>query len=216
MLWLIQRAAELHADKHPDAPGEVNDSTISTNVGADRLLPRFGFEECRYFFDMKRSLDQAVPEVPLADGLRLVPFDMSMDETLRVTHYEVFVDHWGSTPKDEGSWKPGLLGAQQVGHPPLATLNRRIRSDAWRWRGAPGSTAHWQRRRRRNRDRACDSSAAEYALIHGIGNIGIRHTGRSTAQFGIRSMWRTIEWDQCHGHRLHPYRKATRNPGIRS
>ena len=61
---------------------------------------------------MKRSLDQAVPEVPLADGLRLVPFDMSMDETLRVTHNEVFLDHWGSTPKDEESWKIEVTGAR--------------------------------------------------------------------------------------------------------
>ena len=112
MPWLIQRAAKLHADKHPDAPGEVSNSTISTNVGADRLLKRFGFEECRYFFDMKRSLHQAVPEVPLADGLRLVPFNTSMDEALRVTHNEVFLDHWGSTPEDEKSWQTWFTGAR--------------------------------------------------------------------------------------------------------
>jgi mycothiol synthase len=112
MPWLIQRAAELHADKHPDVPGEVSNRTISTNIGADRLLKRFGFEECRYFFEMKRSLDQAVPQVPLAARLRLVPFNMSMDEALRVTHNEVFLDHWGSTPKDEESWKTWVTGAR--------------------------------------------------------------------------------------------------------
>jgi GNAT superfamily N-acetyltransferase len=61
---------------------------------------------------MKRSLDQAVPTVPLADGLRLVPFNMSMDEALRVTHNEVFLDHWGWTPKDEESWKTWFTGAR--------------------------------------------------------------------------------------------------------
>ena len=112
MPWLIQRAAVVYADMHPDAPGEVDNSAISTNIGADRLLQKFGFKECRYFFDMKRSLDQAVPEPPLADGLRLVPFDMSMDETLRVAHNEVFLDHWGSTPKDEKSWNTWVTGAR--------------------------------------------------------------------------------------------------------
>jgi len=112
MHWLIERAAELHAVKHPDAPGEVGNSAISTNIGADRLLQKFGFEECRYFFDMKRSLDLAVPQVQLADGVRLVPFDMSMDEALRATHNEVFLDHWGSTPKDEESWKIEVTGAR--------------------------------------------------------------------------------------------------------
>ena len=33
MHWLIERAAELHAVKHPDAPGEVGNSAISTNIG---------------------------------------------------------------------------------------------------------------------------------------------------------------------------------------
>ena len=37
MHWLIGRAGELHAVKHPDAPGEVGNSAISTNIGADRL-----------------------------------------------------------------------------------------------------------------------------------------------------------------------------------
>lgn len=110
--WLIRRAGELHADKHPDTPGEVDNSVISTNIGADRLLRRFGFEECRYFFDMKRPLNEELPEVPAVDGLRLVPFDVSMDEALRTTHNEVFLDHWASTPMDEASWKVWVTGCR--------------------------------------------------------------------------------------------------------
>ena len=67
MPWLIRRACELHLEKHPDATGEVSNSAISTNVGADRLLQKFGFEQRRYFFDMKRPVDQPVPEVALTD-----------------------------------------------------------------------------------------------------------------------------------------------------
>jgi ribosomal protein S18 acetylase RimI-like enzyme len=112
MPWLIRRAGELHLEKHPEAPGEVSNGAISTNIGADRLLQKFGFDERRYFFDMKRPLDQPVPEVALADGLRMVPFDPSINETLRVTHSEVFLDHWGSTPKDPESWKTWFTGAR--------------------------------------------------------------------------------------------------------
>jgi ribosomal protein S18 acetylase RimI-like enzyme len=110
MPWLIRRAGELHVEKHPEAAGEVGNGALSTNIGADRLLRKFGFEERRYFFDMKRGLDEPVPEVALADGLRMVPFDASMDEALRVTHNEVFLDHWGSTPKDPESWKTWFTG----------------------------------------------------------------------------------------------------------
>ncbi|MEI8407990.1 MULTISPECIES: GNAT family N-acetyltransferase [unclassified Kribbella] len=112
MPWLIKRAGELHATKHPEAPGEVTSNRISTNVGAERLFQKFGFEERRYFFDMKRPLDQPVPEVTLEDGLRLVPFDMSIDEALRLTHNEVFTDHWGSTPRDPDSWKTWFTGGR--------------------------------------------------------------------------------------------------------
>ncbi len=112
MPWLIRRASELHLEKHPDAAGEVRNGAISTNIGADRLLQMFGFEERRYFFAMKRPLDQPVPEVPLAGGLRIVPFDRSIDELLRVTHNEIFRDHWGSTPKDPESWKTWFTGAR--------------------------------------------------------------------------------------------------------
>ena len=112
MRWLIRRAGEVHAAKHPDAAGEVTSGTISTNAGADRLLRNFGFEETRYFFDMKRPLDQPVPEVALADGFRLEAFDPSIDEALRLTHNEVFRDHWGSTPRDAESWKVWNTGAR--------------------------------------------------------------------------------------------------------
>ena len=57
---------------------------------------------------MKRSLLHAVPEIPRAEGLQVVPFDSSMDEVLRVTHNEVFADHWGETPVDEATWKAWL------------------------------------------------------------------------------------------------------------
>ena len=112
MPWLIHRAGELHAAKHPDAPGEVGNGTISTNTGADRLLRNFGFEEARYFFEMKRPLDQPVPEGALPDGFRLEVFDPSIDEALRLTHNEVFRDHWGSTPRDAESWRVRFTGAR--------------------------------------------------------------------------------------------------------
>lgn len=112
MHWIIQRAGELHAAKHPDVPGVVSSGTITTNVGADRMLRQLGFEESRYFFDMKRPLDQAVPEVAMPEGFRLERFDPSLDEALRVTHNEAFRDHWGSTPLDQDSWRARLTGGR--------------------------------------------------------------------------------------------------------
>jgi mycothiol synthase len=112
LTWVIRRAGELHAELRPDVAGEINTSAISTNTGADALLKSFGFEECRYFFHMRRPLDTPVPEVPVPGGLRLVPFDASMNETLRIIHNEVFLDHWGSVPKDPDSWRVWFTGSR--------------------------------------------------------------------------------------------------------
>jgi mycothiol synthase len=78
----------------------------------DRILLRESTFGHAASWSLKRSLDLAGPQVQLADGVRLVPFDMSMDEALRATHNEVFLDHWGSTPKDEESWKIEVTGAR--------------------------------------------------------------------------------------------------------
>ncbi|MEV5961742.1 GNAT family N-acetyltransferase [Kribbella sp. NPDC051952] len=112
MHWLIQRAGEMHAAKHPDVPGVVSGGSITTNVGAHHMLRKLGFEESRYFFDMKRPLDQPVPEAALPEGFRLQLFDPSLDEATRVSHNEAFQDHWGSTPRDRESWKAWFTGAR--------------------------------------------------------------------------------------------------------
>lgn len=112
LTWGIRRAGELHTERQPDADGEINTGAISTNTGADALLKSFGFEECRYFFHMERLLDLPVPDVPLPDGLRMVTFDPSLDEATRVAHNEVFLDHWGSSPKDPETWKAWFTGAR--------------------------------------------------------------------------------------------------------
>jgi mycothiol synthase len=112
MRWLIQRAGERHAEHHPDHPGEVRAGTISTNVGAARLLTSLGFTESRYYFDMRLMLDKPVPEVPVPEGLRLVGFDPRYDEALRLTHNEVFLDHWGTTPKNAEEWRVWFTGSR--------------------------------------------------------------------------------------------------------
>jgi mycothiol synthase len=113
MRWLTRRATAMHQESHPEAPGEIGTGTISTNSSALTLFAARGFEACRYFFQMEREFDaEPVPASPVADGLRLVEFDRTYDEALRVAHNEVFLDHWGSTPKDQESWKTWVTGSR--------------------------------------------------------------------------------------------------------
>jgi mycothiol synthase len=110
--WLIHRAGERHAERHPDASGEVRAGAISTNVWADRMLKSFGFTESRYYFDMRLPLGGPVPEAVVPDGFRLVAFDPQYEEALRLTHNEVFLDHWGSTPSSEEEWQVWFTGSR--------------------------------------------------------------------------------------------------------
>jgi mycothiol synthase len=113
MTWMISRAHELHLEHHPEvAEAELNSTAISTNAGAAALFGSFGFEQCRYFFELKRPLDPPVAAADVPDGLRLVAFDPKYDEALRLVHNEVFLDHWGSTPKDEETWKVWFTGSR--------------------------------------------------------------------------------------------------------
>ncbi|MFD3405130.1 GNAT family N-acetyltransferase [Kribbella sp. NPDC058693] len=112
MRWLIQRAGELHTAAHPEYPGLVGAGASSTNAGADRLLRNLGFEEARYFFDMRRPLDQPVPPAPVPDGLRLRAYDTSYEEALRLAHFEAFSDHWGWTPPTTDAWRARNVGSR--------------------------------------------------------------------------------------------------------
>lgn len=113
MTWLTHRATAMHQERHPEAPGEIGTGAISTNSSALTLFAARGFEACRYFFHMERELGaEPVSASPVADSLRLVEFDPTYDEALRVAHNEVFLDHWGSTPKDPESWKTWFTGSR--------------------------------------------------------------------------------------------------------
>ncbi|GAA1577072.1 MULTISPECIES: GNAT family N-acetyltransferase [Kribbella] len=112
MRWLIGRTGELHLATHPDVPGYTTVGAVSTNVGAAAMMRDFGFEPVRYFFDMRRPLDQPVPAAQLPQALRLKPFDTAYEDALREAHFEAFSDHWGWTPPSVETWRSRNVGSR--------------------------------------------------------------------------------------------------------
>ncbi|GAA1112742.1 GNAT family N-acetyltransferase [Kribbella jejuensis] len=112
MQWLITRAGGLHAQTHPEAPGYVTVGAAGTNAGATALLQGLGFKPERYFFEMRRPLDQPIPEVAVPDDLQLTSYDAAHDEELRLAHYEAFSDHWGWTPPTPELWRSRSIGSR--------------------------------------------------------------------------------------------------------
>jgi ribosomal protein S18 acetylase RimI-like enzyme len=94
--------------------GGVHPQWVTTEerlTGCTTLLEGAGFRPVRWYIDMSRPLDGVpVPEVPLDDGLRLVAFDPSLDERVRLAHNESFAEHWGSEPRTVEDWQRWTTG----------------------------------------------------------------------------------------------------------
>jgi len=59
------------------------------------LLRNSGFEQVRWFFEMIRSLEDSIPEVPLPEGLDIRPVTMDSIKQIWLADVEAFKDHWG-------------------------------------------------------------------------------------------------------------------------
>lgn len=113
LAWQERRGAELHRERHPDVPGELQVGVYDTAGSRTALVRAAGYAPSRYFNDMERDLTVGLPPVPpVPDGLRLVPFDAGHDEATRLAHREAFADHWGSIPPDPERWRHWYTGAQ--------------------------------------------------------------------------------------------------------
>ena len=109
--WAERRGAELHTERHPGVPGELDVSVGAGNPSLERLVRARGFQPVRWWYGMERDLAVLPPVPAVPAGLRLVPYDPALDETLRVVHGEAFADHWGSVPPDPQRWAHWFTGS---------------------------------------------------------------------------------------------------------
>jgi len=73
-------------------------------AGATALVASRGFTPSRYFIEMHRDLATELPEVPVPEGLRLIPVSREWWERTRLAKNDVFRDHWGSEPVSAERW----------------------------------------------------------------------------------------------------------------
>ena len=113
LVWAEERAAGLHAERHPDIPGAVCVDAHENNPGKQALVRAAGYEATRWWYTMVRNLDDPLPEVPpTPPGLNLAPYTADRDEAVRQAHREAFADHWGAIPPDEQRWSQRFTGTQ--------------------------------------------------------------------------------------------------------
>ncbi|HEX2073392.1 MAG TPA: GNAT family N-acetyltransferase [Geodermatophilus sp.] len=120
LAWQLRRGAEHHAEQHPDLPGRLTVSVWPAMGSLEGLLRRSAFEPERWYFDMERPLTD-LPRPEPAPGVDLVPFTWDRDEEVRLAHNVAFTDHFGSTERDQVSWRAWFTG-QKAFRPDLSVL----------------------------------------------------------------------------------------------
>lgn len=107
--WSLRRAGQLHAERHPEVPGEAEVRCPDRNEGASALYTSAGLRPVRYWCDMARDLSGPVP-VP--EEVAITPFDPARDDEVRRAHNETFAEHWGSGERDQETWEHLFTGAR--------------------------------------------------------------------------------------------------------
>jgi ribosomal protein S18 acetylase RimI-like enzyme len=108
--WLEQRTRDRFAeDAGPAAPAAVPRPRLRLHMEQQHqhqaaLFAGSGYGIVRYYNEMHRPLNQAVPEIALDPGLELVTFGPEWHEPVRLAHNAAFRDHWGSEPRDQEGW----------------------------------------------------------------------------------------------------------------
>lgn len=70
--------------------------SLDQAVGNVALLGSEGYRPVRWFFEMVRPLDEAIPDRPLPDGTELRPVTEDLARAVLAADAEAFQDHWGA------------------------------------------------------------------------------------------------------------------------
>jgi mycothiol synthase len=86
------------ATGRPPADQRLFDAwAVETETDWNRLLLEEGYEPVRYEFDMVRPDLEAIPDLPLPQGIEVRPVQEDQHEAIWEASREAFRDHWGET-----------------------------------------------------------------------------------------------------------------------
>lgn len=116
LTWQEARGRQKIAAAGKQAPGRLVVHSPDGLKDRATMLRQGGFSPVRWYIEMSRRLvgegSEPIPDVELADGLRVVPFDRDLDEQVRLAHNEAFADHWGSEPRSAEDWQRATTGGR--------------------------------------------------------------------------------------------------------
>ncbi|GAA1320587.1 GNAT family N-acetyltransferase [Leucobacter albus] len=102
--WQAQRGTQQLAASPLQLPAMMSTLVGEHAAGQRALFEAEGFRPARWWIEMERDLEEAVPAPALAPGLRVEPFTSQWSGQARLAINESFRDHWGSQPTSHDEW----------------------------------------------------------------------------------------------------------------
>ncbi|MDK3258126.1 GNAT family N-acetyltransferase [Blastococcus capsensis] len=118
--WQLERGAEVHAARHPEAPARLLVGIMGSQPSLERLVRGRGLSAERWYRTMERQLSDLPGPRPVP-GVEFVPFSWDRDDEVRRAHNAAFTQHHGSSERDPAAWR-ALFTGQRAFRPDLSVL----------------------------------------------------------------------------------------------
>ncbi len=106
--WADARSAALRAAGEVGDPGAIHEMSAATdesNAGASAFAEAIGYRAIRYSFEMRRRLDEPIPDAPLPAGLELRPVVEADHRRIFDANSEAFLDHWEAAVRTDDDFR---------------------------------------------------------------------------------------------------------------
>ena len=114
LAWQEQHAAEHPAAVASDRPLFLGTWAPDERLAKRHLFERAGYIPTRYFFEMRRDLQEAIEVPPMPEGLEVRPIgtDRASQRLLWDADVEAFQDHWGGFDASDASFEKMLVSPE--------------------------------------------------------------------------------------------------------
>jgi GNAT superfamily N-acetyltransferase len=103
--WNENRLREIAAEQAYDGPKFFQSYAGDSEKGTIAMLEKEGYTAARWGFNMKRGVDEPLPESPMPAGLEVRPAQKEHYRAIWDAMQEAFRDHWGYVPGTEENYK---------------------------------------------------------------------------------------------------------------
>ncbi|KGJ82397.1 hypothetical protein GY21_01105 [Cryobacterium roopkundense] len=148
LAWQVGRAKQQLASSTKTLPGWIFAYADERAPQSAHLFERGGLDLTRYFLALERALDEPVPAVEPADGIRIAVYTPADSAQVHVARDDAFMDHWASQPMSDENWaafvngrwfRPDLSFVAWAGDEVVGFVLSTANENVWKTQGFTGS-----------------------------------------------------------------------------